>query len=587
MIRALPLALLVTTASASPQWSKDPALDLLLSDGAGAEVQAKLASGSEGRTFVSWYDSDPSGSPAFGYDVKLQSLGPDGAPEWAPGGVLVADRGFSSTQDYALDSGPSGDAWLAFRDDRFSGVQITAARYDAAGNALWGPTGVQLTSTSAFVASPRLTTTSDGECVVAWSEDNVVRVQRLDAAGVPQWGTALTLPAPPGGAVLASDLASDADSGAILAYVLQPSGFLGPKHLYVQRLSPGGTPMWPTPGVPVFTASSLQFGNFPEILADGSGGTIATWYGTGPLQCYAQHVLSDGSLAYPAGGTQLSLDTSHVRVSPSAAYDAATDTAVYYWTELSSGQSQRGVWGQRLDATGNRLWGPNGASFVPLGSDDISYVRCAQTPTGSAAVWFQSAGFGNAQVRGVNVDDNGVALSAVTTIASSTSSKDDLVVMSGPFGDLLCAWHGDAGGDNDVRAKNMLASGLTGQQAGAVFRNAGTNAASYSVDVGPLGGSLVASVDLSGSTHPVALLFLQLAPAEIPFGSQFILVNINNPSGGVLSLAPAFGPLAQWSLPIPNSAALCGLLLSTQAVHAGGAAPLELTNANDVYLGLQ
>ena len=42
--------------------------------------------------------------------------------------MLVADRGFSSTQDYGLDVDSAGNALLAFRDDRFVGTQITAAK---------------------------------------------------------------------------------------------------------------------------------------------------------------------------------------------------------------------------------------------------------------------------------------------------------------------------------------------------------------------------------------------------------------------------------------------------------------------------
>ena len=586
MLRTATVLLLAPLASAAPQWSKDPALDLVLSDGAGSEVQPKLARAADGRVLASWYDSDPSGSPAFGFDVRLQSLDPAGQPQWASGGVLVADRGYSSTQDYGLDVGPDGAAFLAFRDDRFTGDQITAARYDASGNASWGPNGVQLTNTSAFVAAPKIAATSDGQCVVAWSENNVVRAQRLDAAGAPLWGAGLTLPAPAGGAVVLSDLVSDGAGGAVIAWVRQPSGFLGPKHLWVQRLDVNGNSVWAPAGVPLFEGDSLQFGNFPSLVPDGVGGVLCAWYGTGPLQCYAQRVLPNGSLAWQADGLPLSLDASQIRVSPSLAYDAASDTATCAWTELNGLQSMRGISAQRLDAAGNRLWGPNGVSVVPLGSDDVGFARAVAVEAGSALLWFQSPGFGQDVVRAAHLDASGASLHAIASIASTPSSKDDLVAVRGPLGDALCAWHGDAGGDDDVRAKNVRADGGVGQQAGALFRNAGTNAATYTVDVGGLGGALVATVDLSSSTHPLALLFAYLAPSALPFGSQEILVDLLDPAGEILGLPPALGPSAQFSVPIPNNSALCGLLLATQAVHAGGPDPLELTNAQDVYLGL-
>ena len=56
---------------------------------------------------------------------------------WAHNGILVADRGFSSTQDYDLDVDTSGHAVICFRDDRFGGTKITAQRFAPDGT----PTG--------------------------------------------------------------------------------------------------------------------------------------------------------------------------------------------------------------------------------------------------------------------------------------------------------------------------------------------------------------------------------------------------------------------------------------------------------------
>jgi hypothetical protein len=53
------LALLALAPVAFAQWSKDPALNIQLSDGAGEEVQPKLAPAPDGFTYLSFY-----GSPA-------------------------------------------------------------------------------------------------------------------------------------------------------------------------------------------------------------------------------------------------------------------------------------------------------------------------------------------------------------------------------------------------------------------------------------------------------------------------------------------------------------------------------------------
>ena len=96
-----------------------------------AHLLAAVANGAG--AYVSWFDGIGNG-----FDVRLQRLGENGTELLAPGGILVADRGFSSTQDYGLAVAASGAALLAFRDDRFVGTQVTAARIaaDGAGDGL-------------------------------------------------------------------------------------------------------------------------------------------------------------------------------------------------------------------------------------------------------------------------------------------------------------------------------------------------------------------------------------------------------------------------------------------------------------------
>ncbi|MHC4263670.1 MAG: hypothetical protein ACYSWX_14190, partial [Planctomycetota bacterium] len=89
------LTVLLLASPAAAQWTLDPGTDLQLSDGDGEEVQALVRSAPDGSTWVSWYDSDPQGSPAFGYDVRIQRLAPNGQPTFPVGGLVVADRGFS------------------------------------------------------------------------------------------------------------------------------------------------------------------------------------------------------------------------------------------------------------------------------------------------------------------------------------------------------------------------------------------------------------------------------------------------------------------------------------------------------------
>lgn len=123
--------------------------------------------------------------------------------------------------------------------------------------------------------------------------------------------------------------------------------------------------------------------------------------------------------------------------------------------------------------------------------------------------------------------------------------------------------------------------------ASAVVRNAGANPASTSTDLPVLGASFQATVDLGGTTgHPTAAYVGFLTPTNLPLpGGQVLLVDVTDPAGELLGLAASSGPLAAFSLAVPDAPELCGLAVSTQALHFGGGLPFALSNAVDLVLG--
>jgi hypothetical protein len=166
------VGLLPAVARAHGAWPLDPAANLVLGDRASEQVQAKIVPTPDGGACVSWFD-DADG----GYDSYLQRLDRAADEQWAHNGILVADRGFSSTQDYGLAVDASGNALLAYRYDVGGRVQVYASKADAAGNRLWGAPGLPASAETAVDAgSPRVAATTDGHVVVAWSAGPAVRV---------------------------------------------------------------------------------------------------------------------------------------------------------------------------------------------------------------------------------------------------------------------------------------------------------------------------------------------------------------------------------------------------------------------------
>ncbi len=451
----------LTTPTVHGQWSDDPATNLAVADRSGEQAQTKIVPTADGGCYISWFDNSTGG-----YDVYLQRLDAAGVEQWAHNGVLVADRGFSSTQDYGLAVDVAGNALLAFRDDSGINVQIAAAKIDPAGTLLWGAGGIQLTSTADFVAAPKIAGTSDGNVVVAWTQDVDVVAHKLDPTGTPFWGSEVVL-APASGSFSASDLHA-ADSGDAIVSFVHSAGGAGPRHLWAQKLAAAdGASLWSAGHVQVYddASGSLQFGNFPTFLPDGSGGAVFAWYTSSPsLQCRAQRILTGGAEAFAHNGVEASTDASRLRVSPAAAWNQATGEILLFWTELNSGQSQFGVYGQKLDAAGSRQWTASGKELVPLGADQLSQVRAMPWDDGAAVAWAETVAFGNQPIHATRVDGDGdfVWSPAIVDLATSATGTSRLAAASSTAGFAIYGWSDDVAGGSDILAQNLNPDGTLG-----------------------------------------------------------------------------------------------------------------------------
>ena len=163
--------LLAMTNPALAQWSSNAAVNLAVANRTGIQDQAKIRPTSDGGCYISWYDNS-----AGGYDVYIQRLDRNGNEQFAHNGVLVADRSFSSTQDYGLAVDANDNAIITYRDDRSTGVQIGVNKILPDGTLAWGTNGVLVTNTTSFVASPKVAVTSGFEFRAAAS-----RRQRIAA----------------------------------------------------------------------------------------------------------------------------------------------------------------------------------------------------------------------------------------------------------------------------------------------------------------------------------------------------------------------------------------------------------------------
>lgn len=455
-------AVLSLAVPALAQWTSNAAVNTPIAAKVSAQVQPKVRPTPDGGCYVSWYDSDPNGNPAYGYDVFIQKLDASGTAQWAAPGVRVADLGFSSTQDYGLDVDAQGNALLAFLDDRSpGGVAVTAAEVTPAGTIAWS---VQVAPpNSTFKGNPKITATSDGNVIAGWIYNSGLGFQKLSATGAKLWGSnGIAVRAPSGVSFGLADL-HGADSGTAIFSFVASKGFSG-RFLLANKLSTAGALAWGATHKRVFDGGSLQIGNYPSFVADGAGGAVFAWYQVSPLQSRAQHLRADGSEVFAHNGAIGSFDTSHYQVNPTVSYDAATGETFMFWDEQQPGPTYYyGIYGQKFDAMGAPMWGATGAVVQPLITDAVLTLTSQKTANGCVVSWSSDQGLQQQKMTGARVAADGSVPCLPFAVSTNLGTKTylDSCVLTG--GDFIVVWADGRNDEGDIYGQNINADCTLGQ----------------------------------------------------------------------------------------------------------------------------
>ncbi len=422
----------------------------------GDQVQPKIRPTPDGGCYISWFDNDPNGHPPFGYDVYMQRLDAAGVAQWADGGIRFADLGMSSTQDYGLDVDADGNALLGFLDDRRPSTTVTTMKVDQSGTQRWGRKGLQVSKGPDFLGNPKITATTDGAAVAGWIEGNNIKFQRITPTGKRLWGpSGITITAPVGLSYSLADLHAGED-GSVIASWVSAAGFLGSKHLLANKIAPDGSLLWGAGHVIVFDGGSLQFGNFPPFVTDGAGGAVFGWYQVSPLQSLAQHILADGTEAFPHNGVPGSTNTAHDQVNPSVSYDPATGSIYLFWDEiLEDPLTNEGISGQKFNSAGVRQWGDGGLTVQPLGASAVINVASIFTAAGSLVVWSSEPSYSQSAIYGAKVDPSGAIICPPFFVSSILASKSRLDMRLSPEGLALAAWSDGRNDNGDIYAQDI------------------------------------------------------------------------------------------------------------------------------------
>ena len=460
------LADLIIVSSVSSQWSTNPSLNLMVCDTTGEQALSKIASTSDGGCYISWFDTR-SGN----YEVYLQRLDQNGFKMWGNNGLLISSNPqMTWLVDYDLIADHNDNAILVFSDIRNAGnLNVFAYKINPNGDFLWGANGVELSASTEFQPTAKVTETKDGNFVFTWivsTTPSQVALQKLSSDGLKLWGASPILIQNATFGYSDPDVVPSDSDAVIVVYTLVTGNFPAQVvKLRAQKFNSNGQPMRGSNGVLVQDLGSISSWQFPNVRSDHENGALIAWYDDRDFNnlssSFVQRVSSSGTLYFPLNGSECSIAPNRHHFYPDMAFDLSNEITYVFWVEMDVNQNQHGVYGQKFSMDGTRLWNDNGQVFKELSAPLTLSIFSLNAQMGSDrayAIYLVGDGSQlNTKVEGFACDQDANFLwpGSFVTLSDPTQEKLQMVSTTDVYHNCKVSW-----GDKRLDSQGIYAQDI-------------------------------------------------------------------------------------------------------------------------------
>lgn len=381
-------------------------------------------------------------------------------------------------EDPAAVSDGHGGAIVVWTDDRswethywrgsileYSGTDIYAQRVDSRGNVMWAMDGVPICAEYGNQLGAVAVSDGIGGAIIAWIDKREettgaypgVYAQRVSISGTVQWAyNGVPLWTAEYAVPHSLGIVSDGASGAIVVWQEY-------EVTMAQRIDWTGAVQWPLTRVGDPTGS--RWSNSPVIASDSAGGAIVAWdtYTVGIWSCgiYAQRLDPTGRKLWISGGIKV-CDVWDEQRNPAICPDG-TGGAIIAWDDGRKGYGgDDDIFAMRVDASGNAKWRADGVSICSATGDQDFPAAIPDGGGGVFLIWCDLRGGGRQQSYVQHVDSAGNALWSqdgilVGQVSDRICTNEMLTI--GTSG-VIVAWHdtrpGHSGADVFAQRLNLL-----------------------------------------------------------------------------------------------------------------------------------
>ena len=307
--------------------------------------------------------------------------------QWQANGVAVCDD--PSMQHIAangiLSDGESG-AFVVFGDER-AGWDIYAQRVDSSGRLLWGDNGKLIIQAPSWQFAPHIVEDGEGGLVMVWSDGRNNKVtdiyaQRLDKNGNSLWAeNGIPIIIEENDQIPISFIRTS-DSCYIVCWE-ESKNFPPDGSINAQKFNNDGKILWDSSGIVVNLDAC-----WPELVSDMKGGFIAVWPSfDGTLRMYAQRFDNVGNKMW--GDSFIVASTNYCKYLEShlSVCSDGESGAVIAW-DFWEGDDDGDTYIQRIDSSGNRIWGDTGKKLGEGRKQQI-FPRVALLSGGNSIVIYE------------------------------------------------------------------------------------------------------------------------------------------------------------------------------------------------------
>ena len=401
--------------------------------------------------------------------------------------------------DEVMVSDGAGGAIIAWTDNRSGTSDVYAQRINSSGVIQWALNGIVISDTTGNQSFPKIVSDGSGGAIITWEDNRSgnydIYAQRINASGIAQWTVNGVVVAAAVGNQFFPDLLSDGSGGAIVTWYDYRNGSAN-ADIFAQSINATGLMQWAVNGVALCLAVDNQ--NNPKIVTDNSGGAIIVWEDkrtAATIDIYAQRINSAGVVQWTVDGIPVSIGPGN-HLFPKIVADGLGG-AFITWNDNRAGSID--VYAQLINSSGTNQWVLNGIAITNLVSSaefnpDISLDGLG----GIIIAWEdQRSGTSDVYAQRINSLGNEQWVSNGIAVCTSANGQTTPFLISDGSGGVIINWVDNRVGSTlDIYGQKVNQSGIVQWATnGIVISNGANNQQTTTMISDGSGGAIISWMD--------------------------------------------------------------------------------------------